>query len=188
MPAKINECGCCEGITAILPCALFNRPGLPHVRYRLGTQVDFLQSALAALSDPQFSALRRLTTHDTDDFTIALLDAWATVADVLTFYQERIANEFWLRTATERDSILRLAQLIGYREVPGSLSRRAASMEAGMLRILEKLDNLSGRPVDNTHFFPIDNYERLSDEYLYDQLLVEFREWLDAARREGICR
>ena len=54
--------------------------------------------------------------------------------------------------------------------------------------ILEKLDNLGGRPVDNTHFFPIDNYERLSDEYLYDQLLVEFREWLDAARREGICR
>ena len=28
-----------------------------------------------------------------DDFAIALLDAWATVADVLTFYQERIANE-----------------------------------------------------------------------------------------------
>ena len=54
--------------------------------------------------------------------------------------------------------------------------------------ILEKLDNLSGRPVDNTHFFPIDNYERLSDEYLYDQLLSEFREWLDAARREGISR
>lgn len=54
--------------------------------------------------------------------------------------------------------------------------------------ILEKLDNLSGRPVDNTHFFPIDNYDRLSDEYLYDQLLVEFREWLDAARKEGICR
>ena len=30
--------------------------------------------------------------------SIALLDAWATVADVLTFYQERIANEGYLRT------------------------------------------------------------------------------------------
>ena len=44
----------------------------------------------------------RLRTRDDDDFTIALLDAWATVADVLTFYQERIANESYLRTATER--------------------------------------------------------------------------------------
>ena len=36
---------------------------------------------------------RGLTTRDDDDFTIALLDAFASVADVLTFYQERIANE-----------------------------------------------------------------------------------------------
>ena len=119
MPTKLNDCGCCEGITAIVPGQVFNRPGLSQVRYRLGTQVEFLRSALAALSDPEFSALRDLTTQETDDFTIALLDGWATLADVLTFYQERIANEFWLRTATERDSILRLAELIGYRLKPG---------------------------------------------------------------------
>ena len=141
MPTKINDCGCCEGITAIVPCALFNRPGLSHVRYRLGTQVDFLESALAALSDPQFSALRKLTTRDTDDFTIALLDGWATLADVLTFYQERIANEFWLRTATERDSILRLAQLIGYRLKPGV----AAATPLSFL-----LDETSGAPSEVT--------------------------------------
>ena len=119
MPTKLNDCGCCEGITVIVPESIFNRPGLSQVEYRVGTQVDFLRSALAALSDPEFTALRNLTTRDTDDFTIALLDGWATVADVLSFYQERIANELWLRTATERDSILRLAQLIGYRLKPG---------------------------------------------------------------------
>ena len=43
-----------------------------------------------------------LTTRAADDPAIALLDAWATVGDVLTFYQERIANEGFLRTATER--------------------------------------------------------------------------------------
>jgi hypothetical protein len=119
MATQLNDCGCCEGITAIVPEPLKNRPGLAQVRYRIGTHGDFLASALAALSDPQFSALRSLTTRDPDDFTIALLDGWATLADVLTFYQERIANEFWLHTATERDSILRLAQLIGYRLKPG---------------------------------------------------------------------
>ena len=40
-------------------------------------------------------------------------------ADVLTFYQERIANEGFLRTATERRSILELARLIGYELNPG---------------------------------------------------------------------
>ena len=61
-----------------------------------------------------------LTTRDADDPAIALLDAWATVADVLTFYQERIANEGYLRTATERRSVLELARLIGYRSGPAS--------------------------------------------------------------------
>jgi hypothetical protein len=63
--------------------------------------------------------LLALTTRETNDPSIALLDAWATVADVLTFYQERVANEGYLRTATERRSILELARLIGYRFRPG---------------------------------------------------------------------
>jgi len=38
---------------------------------------------------------------------------------VLTFYQERIANEGYLGTATERRSILELARLVGYELRPG---------------------------------------------------------------------
>ncbi|HWO26260.1 MAG TPA: putative baseplate assembly protein [Kofleriaceae bacterium] len=41
------------------------------------------------------------------------------MADVLTFYQERIANEGYLRTATERRSVLELARLVGYVLRPG---------------------------------------------------------------------
>jgi hypothetical protein len=63
--------------------------------------------------------LQALTTRQTSDPAIALLDGWATVADVLTFYQERIANEGYLRTATERRSILELARLVGYKLRPG---------------------------------------------------------------------
>ena len=59
--------------------------------------------------------LRSLTTREESDPSIALLDGWATVADVLGFYQERIANnEGYLRTATERRSVLELARLVGY--------------------------------------------------------------------------
>jgi hypothetical protein len=63
--------------------------------------------------------LDRLTTRDPGDFTIALLDGWATVADVVSFYQERLVDEGYLRTATERRSVLELARLIGYEPRPG---------------------------------------------------------------------
>ena len=48
-----------------------------------------------------------------------MLDAFAGTADVLTFYSERIANEAYLRTATERRSVLELARAIGYELAPG---------------------------------------------------------------------
>ncbi len=64
-------------------------------------------------------ALQALTTRDDDDPAIALLDAWAASLDVLAFYQERIANEGYLRTATERRSLLELARTIGYELRPG---------------------------------------------------------------------
>src|SRR5437762_13703363 len=65
-------------------------------------------------------ALSSLTTREGDDPTIGLVDAWAGVLDVLTFYQERIANEGFLRTATDRPSIRELANEIGYRLAPGA--------------------------------------------------------------------
>ena len=116
---NLNDCGCCEGISAETPLAVSNRPGLSAILYRVGTQAEFKETLIARLSSSKQASLRNLTTRDDDDFTIALLDAWATVGDVLTFYQERIANESYLRTATERFSILELARLINYQLRPG---------------------------------------------------------------------
>lgn len=83
--------------------------------------------------------LRKLTTRAANDPAIALLDAWATVAEVLTFYQERIANEGYLRTATERRSILELARLIGYQLRPGvaATTHLALTLENGHGVVIE---------------------------------------------------
>lgn len=116
---NLNDCGCCEGISARTPVPVYNRPGLTAVLYRVGTHPQFKQTLLARLSASRQAALRHLNTRDDDDFSIALLDAWATVADVLTFYQERIANETYLRTATERLSVLEMVRLIDYELRPG---------------------------------------------------------------------
>ena len=112
-------CGCCAGVTARTPLAAGNRPGLSAVAYRVGTHPDFLASMVAALTDAGRPRLAALTTRDADDVAVALLDAWAVVADVLSFYTERLANESWLRTARERTSLQELGRLIGYRLRPG---------------------------------------------------------------------
>src|SRR5215212_9464737 len=116
----MNEtCGCCEGLEPLTPLVIANRPGLNRLAYRAGTHATFLATMKARLSASEYSALAGLTTRVATDPAIALLDAWALVADVLTFYQERIANEGYLRTATERRSILELARLVGYTLRPG---------------------------------------------------------------------
>lgn len=110
-------CGCCAGTEPITPETEFNRPGLSALRYRAGTHSTFFETMVADLSKDR--RLDGLSTRELSDASIALLDAWATVGDVLTFYQERIANEGYLGTATERRSALELANLVGYRPRPG---------------------------------------------------------------------
>jgi hypothetical protein len=128
-------CGCCEGVQARTTRTTPNRPGKSALHYRIGRHADFLdtmkarffsaklirepEAGAAAAPDREPNPLDGLRARDSNDPSIALLDAWATVADVLTFYQERIANEGYLRTATERRSVVELARLIGYRPRPG---------------------------------------------------------------------
>jgi hypothetical protein len=121
----LDACGCCGPDQ---PAAVhLNRPGLPALAYRIGTYGSFMRRMLSRLPqetipDGPAAGMRplyALTTRSAEDPAIALLDAWASVADVLTFYQERIANEGYLRTATERRSVLELARAIGYELKPG---------------------------------------------------------------------
>jgi hypothetical protein len=103
----------------VTPQLVDNRAGLTAIRYRIGAWADFRESLHASLSASGNAALQRLTTRADDDFTIGMLDAFACAADVLTFYQERIANESFLGTARERLSLQEMGRLIGYRLRPG---------------------------------------------------------------------
>lgn len=96
-----------------------NLPGLSAITYRTGTWASFNESMLARLSGSNYPALAQLKTRDSDDFSIAFLDASAVVLDILTFYQERLANESYLRTATQLASLVQLSRLIGYQPSPG---------------------------------------------------------------------
>lgn len=143
MSVHESACGCaaCRAAAAP-PLPIGNRAGLRSIRYRSGTHADFLAAMIAGLSrdasppqqpippalDPPQPhearpALRGLRTRDPDDVTIALLDAFAVTADILTFYSERLANESYLTTANERTSLQELGALVAYRLGRGSAAQ-----------------------------------------------------------------
>jgi hypothetical protein len=133
-----DDCGCCEGVASTTPETIDNPPGRSSLSYRVGTYGTFFRSMMARLSALQAeigavgSAPARAgetgclgESHRTfllggdPDAGTALIDSWACVADVLTFYQERIANEGFLRTAVEQRSVVELGRLTGYEPRPG---------------------------------------------------------------------
>ena len=124
-------CGCCRGVSVMTPLPTANRAGLASVASRVGTYGSFFSTMLARLSVPRADAprgadddpaLEGLTVRTPDDPAIALLDAAAVVADVLSFYNERIVNEGYLRTAIHRRSLVELSRLVNYWPRPGVAS------------------------------------------------------------------
>lgn len=143
MDTPLNDCGCCTD-SAPLPGQRFNVPALPAITYRIGRHGEFKAAMLASLSSTRHPALAGLRTREDDDFSIAFCDAGAMMFDVLGFYQERIANEAYLRTAVERRSILELGRLIGYRLSPGVA---ASTHLAFLLEEAPGQPSLAARPV-----------------------------------------
>lgn len=164
------RCGCCEGVERITPELIANRPGLAALSYRAGTHATFLETMQAALSSSE--ALAALTTRDTDDFSIALLDAWATVADVLCFYEERIANEGYVRTATERGSIGELARLIGYHLRPGVAASTylAFTLEDGHALVIPRGTRAQSVPGPGELPQPFETFEDLAARSVWNAL------------------
>jgi hypothetical protein len=151
-PGALDVCGCCREAARITPADDYNRPSLGTISYRAGTYSSFREAMLRAVPRTErelslelgltASPLDRWTARTSDDFGMSLLEMWATLADVLTFYQERIANEAFVRTAVQRDSVRRLAAMLDYELNPGVASSTllAYILDAGVeLDIPERL-------------------------------------------------
>jgi hypothetical protein len=105
------------------PCDVFEHPGKPVIAGGLPALPRQLaglpEYRLAMLRDiPRYPPLSRWRARAGDDLGIMLLEMWAYVLDLLGFYDERIANETYLRTAVLPPSLRRLVELIGYRARP----------------------------------------------------------------------
>lgn len=128
-----------------------NPPGQPTLHRRASTHPIALERMRAELESPARPlAVRGLARQGTGDPAIALLDAWAVVADVVAFYSERIATEGFLRTATQRRSVRELARTLGYELRPGVASQVDLAFTAESAKgAPETIAVLQGTPVQS---------------------------------------
>ena len=102
--------------------------GLPSLRRQLA---GFPEFRVAMLRDiPKYAALHQWRAREGNDLGIMLLEMWAYVLDVIGFYDERIANESYLRTAVNRSSLRKLVAS----DLLAELRHRAAPGAGGIRR------------------------------------------------------
>jgi hypothetical protein len=63
------------------------------------------------------------------DLGMAILELFAYAGDQLSQYQDRVANEAYLRTAVQYESVRRLLRLVDYAMDPGAAARALLSLE-----------------------------------------------------------
>ena len=110
-------------MTVCCPCDELKHPAKPDIPAGLSALprqlAGFPEYRLAMLRDiPTYAPLAGWRAREGDDLGLMLLEMWAYVLDLLSFYDERIANESYLRTAVLRPSLRKLVGLIGYQARP----------------------------------------------------------------------
>lgn len=58
----------------------------------------------------------------------------------------------------------------------------------GGFHFLQRLDDMSGRYLDNCDFFSVSNIDRISDRELFDKMMNEFAHWVPKARSMGLIK
>jgi Baseplate J-like protein len=116
MNGSANSSHCpCDGFT--FPLTISNPPGRNSISYRIGDYFAFREALLRSL--PGEVELVNWRPGAEGDLAAQMVEWWAYLSDILTFYNERIANEDYLQTASLTRSAQGLVRLLGYRPRPG---------------------------------------------------------------------
>ena len=113
--AGTDACQCDSGS----PPPTANPAGLTQIAYRVADFAGFRRALLTPLTGEQQLAS---WSPGTGDLGLQALEWWAYLGDILTFYNERIANGSYLRTAAAQPgpqpNAAALARLLGYLPTP----------------------------------------------------------------------
>jgi hypothetical protein len=117
------------------PCDRFVHPaplaidaGLSSLPRQVASFAEFRHAMLSAL--PARAPLASWRARSDQDLGVMLVEMWAYVCDAVSFYDELIANESYLRTAHLPPSVRKLVGLLGYRPRPAVAARAALAVKA----------------------------------------------------------
>ena len=81
-------------------------------------QIDYQSRDFTSIRDDLINLIPNFapqwTSRDSTDFGIVLIELFSYMGDILNYYIDRAANESFLATATQRDTVLNLARLLNY--------------------------------------------------------------------------
>ena len=135
----------CEGSQD--PQVVSNPPNRSVISYRVDDFTGFRRALLRPLPGEQAISTWRPAPGD---LGLQVLEWWAYLGDVLTFYNERIANESYLRTATQPGSVANLVALLGYEPAPGIAATGTLAVLSTAGHPAEPLVIPAGMPLSST--------------------------------------
>lgn len=113
-------------------------PGGPAAPAGEQVPIDYLAkdfgSFRQALSDFSTSRYPLWVERSEADLGVVLMEALAAIADELSYYQDRVAAESTLMTATQRLSVLRHARLVAYEPTPATTATTVLQLEVNSPR------------------------------------------------------
>jgi uncharacterized phage protein gp47/JayE len=93
-------------------------------------QVDYTSRDYQSIREDLYNLIPifapQWTSRDPADLGIAILEIFAHMADALNYYVDRSANEAFITTATQRESVLKIAAMLGY--TPTDISPAAVTL------------------------------------------------------------
>ncbi|MEA3051426.1 MAG: hypothetical protein QOG72_329 [Sphingomonadales bacterium] len=119
-----------------VPRVPVNPPQQETLQFRFGDYAQFRRAVLKPVDGEVSIAAWR--TQGEGDLAVMMAEWFAYIADILTFYDERIANQSYLRTADLDASVRRLIQILGHRPRPaiGATGLVAALVTRGQSAVL----------------------------------------------------
>ena len=109
--------------------------GLSQIQRQIASFPEFRKAMLSNIRE--HVPLRDWNARDRDDFGVMLVEMWAYICDSLSFYDEVIAHESYLRTAFHRASLHHLVERLGYIPRPAVAARvRLTAIADGSKEVL----------------------------------------------------
>jgi hypothetical protein len=85
-------------------------------------QIDYTARDFTGYRDALFQHASRTfpewTSRSPADFGVVMVELFSYMGDIISFYQDRIADEAFLSTATQRSSVVAIARTLGYTPYP----------------------------------------------------------------------